>query len=119
MYQSAVQQIEASSYVISYATKLVRCTRLRGDDTDPEIKNMLDWGAGPRAGQYLIWGAKALAAIDGRLHISCEDVRKCAIPVLRHRIAANFQAQASGITTEDIVKKIVEKVKEPEIPKFV
>ena len=119
MYQQAVQQIEVSSYVISYASKLVRCTRLRGDDSDPEIREMLEWGAGPRAGQYLIWGAKAIAAMDGRLHVSCEDVRSVAVPVLRHRIAANFQAQASGITTDDIVNKILEKVQEPEVPKFV
>ena len=118
-FQAAVQQIEVSSYVISYAARLVRTTRLSGEDRDPEISDMLEWGAGPRAGQYLIWGAKAYAAMDGRLHVTCEDVRACAIPVLRHRISPNFQAQAQGIKSDDIVKKILAKVKEPEVPKFV
>ena len=118
-FQSAVQQIEVSSYVISYAARLVRTTRLNGEDRDPEITGKLEWGAGPRAGQYLIWGAKVYAAMDGRLHTTCEDVRACAIPVLRHRISPNFQAQAQGIKPEDIVKRIVAKVKEPEVPKFI
>jgi len=118
-YQHAVQQVEVSSYVISYAARLVRATRINGEDNDPEIAEMLEWGAGPRAGQYLIWGAKAFAAMDGRMTITCEDVRKCAIPVMRHRISPNFQSQAQGISSDDIIKKILEKVKEPEIPKFV
>lgn len=118
-FQNAVQQIEVSSYVISYAARLVRSTRLTGEDRDPEIADMLEWGAGPRAGQYLIWGGKAFAAMDGRMSVTCEDIRKSAIPVMRHRISPNFQSQAQGITSDDIVKKIIEKVKEPEIPKFV
>jgi len=118
-FQSAIQQIEVSSYVISYAARLVRTTRLNGEDRDPEISDLLEWGAGPRAGQYLIWGAKAYAAMDGRLHTTCEDVRACAIPVLRHRISPNFQSQAQGIKSEDIVKRIVAKVKEPGVPKFI
>ena len=112
-------KIEVSSYVISYAARLVRSTRLSGEDRDEEISDMLEWGAGPRAGQYLIWGAKAYAAMEGRLHVTCEDVRRSALPVMRHRISPNFQAQAQGIKSDDIVKKILEKVKEPEIPKFV
>ena len=117
-FQDAVQKVEVSSYVISYAAKLVRSTRLRGDDVQEDIAQYLDWGAGPRAGQYLIWGAKAFAAMDGRLSVTCQDVRDCAVPVLRHRIAANFQAQAEGISSEDVVKMILDKVEEPEVPKF-
>ncbi|MCM8541699.1 MAG: AAA family ATPase [Lentisphaeraceae bacterium] len=119
LFQHAVQQIEVSSYVISYAARIVRATRLSGEDRDPEIAEMLEWGAGPRAGQYLIWGAKAFAAMEGRMTVTCDDIRKCAIPVMRHRISPNFQAQAQGISSDDIVRKIVEKIKEPEIPKFV
>lgn len=117
-FQDAVQQVEVSSYVISYAATLVRSTRLRGDDIQEEIAQYLEWGAGPRAGQYLIWGAKAFAAMDGRLSVTCQDVRDCAVPVLRHRIAPNFQAQAEGVTSEDVVKMILQKVEEPEVPKF-
>ena len=119
LFQNAIQQIEVSSYVISYAAKLVRSTRLSGEDRDKEVSDMLEWGAGPRAGQYLIWGGKAYAAMEGRLHVTCEDIRKSAIPVLRHRISPNFQAQAQGVKSDDIVKIILDKVKEPEIPKFV
>lgn len=119
LFQNAIQQIEVSSYVISYAARLVRSTRVDGEDRDKEIAGMLEWGAGPRAGQYLIWGGKAYAAMEGRLHVTCEDVRKSAIPVLRHRIAPNFQAQAQGVKSDDIVKLILDKIKEPEIPKFV
>lgn len=118
-FQHAVQQVEVSSYVISYAARLVRATRISADDKDPEIAGMLEWGAGPRAGQYLIWGGKAFAAMEGRMTVNCEDIRKCAVPVMRHRILPNFQAQAQGISADDIIKKILEKVKEPEIPKFV
>ena len=118
-FQRAVQQIEVSSYVISYAARIVRSTRINTEDNDPEIADMLEWGAGPRAGQYLIWGGKAFAAMDGRMTVTCEDIRKSAIPVMRHRISPNFQAQAQGVSSDDIVKKIIAKVKEPEIPKFV
>ena len=117
-FQNAIQQIEVSSYVISYAAKLVRSSRLEGDDRLPEVADMLEWGAGPRAGQYLIWGAKSFAAMEGRLQVTCDDIRKGALPVLRHRISPNFQAQAQGIKSDDIVAKILELVKEPEIPKF-
>ncbi|MCM8535648.1 MAG: AAA family ATPase [Lentisphaeraceae bacterium] len=117
-YQRAIQQIEVSSYVISYAAKLVRSTRLEGEDKIDEVASLLEWGAGPRAGQFLVWGAKAFAAMDGRLHVSCDDIRKCAVPVLRHRISLNFQAQAQSINPVDVINKILAMVREPEIPKF-
>ena len=70
----------------------------------------LAWGAGPRAGQYLIIGGKAFAAANGRVSVSCADVRKVAAPVLRHRIAANFQAQAQGITSVDLVGELLKDI---------
>lgn len=116
--QKQISQIVASPFIISYVTRLVRATRPR-DSTSPEIiRRLVDWGAGPRAGQYLIGGAKAAAAMEGRPNVSIEDVRKVAIPVLRHRIATNFQAQAEGLDTDEIIRKLIAAVPEPNIPKY-
>ena len=79
---------------------------------------MVDWGAGPRAGQYLIHGARAIAAMDGRPAVSFEDVRKVAVPVLRHRIAPNFQAQAEGSSSDDLVRRLLNEIPEPKVPKY-
>jgi len=89
--------------VIKYVASLVRATRPRDDAAPGFIKEWIDWGAGPRAGQFLIHAGKALAAMDARFSVSIEDVQKAAVPVLRHRLAANFQAQAEGVTTEDVI----------------
>jgi len=78
----------------------------------------VDWGAGPRAGQFLILGAKAIAAMDGRFSVAIDDVKKIAVPVLRHRLSTNFQAQAEGMTTEDVILRLLKEVKEPEVSKF-
>ena len=75
--------------------------------------------AGPRAGIFLIQGAKAMAAMDGRFSVAIEDVKKVAIPVLRHRISTNFQAQAEGRTSEDIVQQLLTTLGEPEPAKYV
>jgi MoxR-like ATPase len=116
--QKQIGQIAASPLIISYVTRLVRATR-PGDAASPEfVRKLVDWGAGPRAGQYLVAGAKAVAAMDGRPNVSIGDVRKIAIPVLRHRVSTNFQAQAEGMATEDIIRKLVEEVPEPNIPKY-
>ena len=77
-----------------------------------------DRGAGPRAGQFLIKGGKALAAMDGRFSIAIEDIRKVAHPVLRHRISTNFQAQAEGMTPESIIDRLLKEIPQPEIEKF-
>ena len=78
----------------------------------------MDWGAGPRAGQHLILGAKAMAAIDGRFNVAPGDVRDVAVPVLRHRIACNFQAQAEGVDSVRIVQMLLDEVPEPPVPKY-
>jgi MoxR-like ATPase len=80
---------------------------------------MVDWGAGPRAGQFLIAGGKAMAAMDGRPSVSMQDIRKVAIPVLRHRLSTNFQAQAEGMTSETVIARLLDEVPEPKIPKYV
>ena len=82
------------------------------------VRDLVDWGAGPRAGQFLINGGKALAAMDGRFSVAIEDVKKVAVPVLRHRLSTNFQAQAEGMTTEDVILRLLKEVKEPEVAKF-
>ncbi len=116
--QKQISQIAVSPLVISYVARLVRATRPR-DPAAPEfIQTLVDWGAGPRAGQYLIAGAKAVAAMDGRPNITIDDVRRVAIPVLRHRLSTNFQAQAEGMTTDDIVEKLLDDVPEPNVPKY-
>jgi MoxR-like ATPase len=79
---------------------------------------MVDWGAGPRAGQFLIAGARAMAAMDGRPSVSINDVRRVAVPVLRHRLSTNFQAQAEGLTTEAIIARLLKEVPEPAVPKY-
>ena len=79
---------------------------------------MVDWGAGPRAGQFLIQGGKALAAMEGRFSVAIDDVQKIAVPVLRHRISTNFQAQAEGMTSEGVIRRLVGEIPTPEIPKF-
>ncbi|MDA1016121.1 MAG: MoxR family ATPase [Planctomycetota bacterium] len=116
--QKQIGMIEAPPMTISYAARLVRATR-PSDPTAPEfIRDMIDWGAGPRAGQFLITGGKAAAAMDGRPSVSMADIRKVAVPVLRHRLSANFQAQAEGFSTEDIIKRLLDEVPEPNIPKY-
>ena len=75
-------------------------------------------GRRPRAGQFLINGGKALAAMDGRFSVAIDDIKRIAVPVLRHRISTNFQAQAEGMTTEDVIQRLLKEVKEPEVAKF-
>lgn len=116
--QKLVHSVAVSEYIIKYVARLVRATRPK-DDTAPEfIKELVDWGAGPRAGQFLINGGKALAAMDGRFSVAIDDVKKIAVPVLRHRLSTNFQAQAEGMTTEDVILRLLKEVKEPEVSKF-
>ncbi len=116
--QKLVQSVAVSEYVIKYVARLVRATRPRDSEAPEFIKELVDWGAGPRAGQNLINGGKAIAAMEGRFSVAIEDVKKIAIPVLRHRIGTNFQAQAEGMTNVDVITKLLEEVPEPKIEKF-
>lgn len=116
--QKLVSSVAVSEHVIKYVAQIVRATRPK-DPTAPDfIQNLVDWGAGPRAGQFLINGGKALAAMDGRFYVGSADVRSIAIPVLRHRVSTNFQAQAEGLTTDDVVRQLLDAIPEPEVPKF-
>jgi MoxR-like ATPase len=108
-----VRDLPAASNVIDYALRIVRATRPAGDSADhvpSVVRQWVKWGAGPRAGQALILGAKARALIDGRSVASLDDVRAVAAPVLRHRVLLNFQAEADGVASDDIVTRILDAV---------
>ncbi len=116
--QKLVNSVAVSEHIIQYVSNLVRATR-PGDAEAPEfIKEFVDWGAGPRAGQFLIQGGKALAAMDGRFSVAIQDVQKIAVPVLRHRVATNFHAQADGMTSEDVIAQLLATIPEPAVSKF-
>jgi MoxR-like ATPase len=117
--QKLVHSVAVSEYIIKYVSRIVRATRPK-DATAPQfVKDLVDWGAGPRAGQFLINGGKALAAMDGRFSVAIDDIKKIAVPVLRHRLSTNFQAQAEGMSTEDVILRLLAEIKEPEVPKFI
>ena len=116
--QKQINLIEVAPLTINYVARLVRATRPSDTSAPKFVRDMVDWGAGPRAGQYLIAGGKAVAAMDGRPSVSLDDVRKVAVPVLRHRISTNFQAQAEGLSTENIIARLIDEVPEPNVPKY-
>lgn len=116
--QKLVASVAVSPYIVQYVARLVRATRPSDPSAPGYIKEWVDWGAGPRAGQFLILGGKALAAMDGRFSVAIQDVQKIAIPVLRHRISTNFQAQAEGISPEDIIQRLLREIPPPPMPKF-
>src|SRR6266550_2680498 len=106
--QDIVRKVPVAPYVIRYAMKFARLTRKEKGEVPDFIKEYVTWGAGPRATQNLVLGAKARAVLHGRYYVSCEDIRSVAIPVLRHRIITNFNAEAEGIKPEDIVKRLAD-----------
>ena len=111
--QRIVRKIPVSQHLVDYSVNLARATR-PADPTAPDfVRNYLTWGAGPRAAQYLILGAKSRALLHGRLQVACEDVRAVAQPVLRHRLFTNFNADAEGVTADDIVTQLIKTVSEP------
>jgi MoxR-like ATPase len=112
--QHLVRQVPVSQHVAQYALNLIRATRPNADGAPDFVNRWVRWGAGTRAGQYLLLAAKAHVLLQGRFSVSCADVREHALPVLRHRIFPNFTAASESVTTDQIVKKIVETVKEPQ-----
>jgi MoxR-like ATPase len=116
--QKLVRSVPAGDYVKEYAVRLTRATRPKDPLAPDFVKRMVDWGAGPRAGINLVQGAKAVAAMDGRYSVAIDDIKKIAVPVLRHRISTNFQAQAEGISNEDVIERLLRAIGEPEIGKY-
>ena len=109
-----VRDIPAASNVIDYALRIVRASRPSGDSADgtpTTVRQWVRWGAGPRAGQALVLGAKARALLDGRSVAAPDDVRAVALPVLRHRLVLNFQAEADGVDADQIVAQLLDAVR--------
>ena len=109
-FQNIVRDIPVSDNVVQYAVNFVTSTRPKNEDSPQFIKDWLDWGAGPRASSFLILGSKAIAALDGRTTPDINDVQEIVKPVLRHRIIANFNAEAENITSDDIIDKLIDTV---------
>jgi MoxR-like ATPase len=108
--QRTVRRVPAADHVIRYALELARLTRPKRSDAPSFVRQYVSWGAGPRASQYLVLGAKARAVLRGRLCASPEDIRAVAYPVLRHRILTNFNAEAEGIKPDEIIRRLIETV---------
>lgn len=107
-FQNAIRNMPLSNHVLEYAVKLARSTRPGDPGSKTELRKLINWGAGPRASQYLVLAAKARAALDGRLTPAEEDVRAVAVPVLSHRILKSFAAEAEGIKVGEIIKQLLE-----------
>lgn len=106
---SLVRDVPAADNVVDFAAKLVRATRPAGEEAPEFVRKWVRWGAGPRAGQSLLLGAKARALLEGRTVVDFEDIRAVALPVLRHRVLVNFQAEADGIDADEIVRRLLER----------
>jgi MoxR-like ATPase len=118
-WQKLVKRVEVPKFVNEFIVKLVRATRPKDPSAPDLIKRLVDWGGGPRAGIFLAQAGQAFAALDGRPSVAIDDIKKAAVPVLRHRVSANFQAQAEGRTSDDIVVELLKIVSEPEPKKYV
>jgi MoxR-like ATPase len=108
--QEIVRRVPIADHVLDYVLKLTRSTRLTTDQASAWAKEWLSWGAGPRASQNLVLGAKAHALLHGRFYVAAEDVRAVAHPVLRHRLITSFTAEAEGITSDAVVNRLLEEI---------
>lgn len=107
MFQRLIRQIPIAENVLEYAVKLVHKTRPEGEHTPDIVREYIQWGAGPRASQYLVMGAKCHAAIHGKYSPDIEDIQAIANYVLRHRIVKNYKAEAEGLTEEKIIRELL------------
>lgn len=112
--QKIVRRVPVADHVVRYAMKLVRLTRSNKNDVPQFIRDYVSWGAGPRASQYLVLGAKARAVLNGRFHAGIDDIRAVAFPVLRHRIVTNFNAEAEGIKPDAIIRRLIDTIGDEE-----
>jgi MoxR-like ATPase len=113
-YQDLVRRVPISEHVAQYAARLCRATRPQSDEAPEFISEFVRYGCGPRAGQSLILAAKAHVVLNGRFNVSCEDIRKYALPVLRHRVILNFAAASEGLDTDAVIKRLLDTVGESE-----
>jgi len=112
-FQKLVRKVPAADSVTRYAVRLVGASRPTADAAPDYIKRWITWGGSLRASQFLILGGKARAILHGRYNVSCEDVRALALPVLRHRILLNFQAESEKVDSDQVIKRLIESVPEP------
>ncbi|MFL5865174.1 MAG: AAA family ATPase [Solirubrobacteraceae bacterium] len=103
-----------AEHVFEYVADLVRATRPRDPGVPAFVPELVAWGAGPRACQYMVLGGKARALLRGRLHVTTDDVRAVAYPVLRHRLVTTFNADAEGVSTDDIIARVIQAVPPPQ-----
>ncbi len=108
--QKVVRKVPVPEHVMDFVLDLVRYTRPNNADAPPWVKDLIEWGAGPRACQNLVLAAKVRAVLRGRFHVTDDDIEALALPVLRHRVVATFNAEAEGIKVDDIIKRIVKAV---------
>jgi len=106
--QQIVRKVPVADHVLRYALKFTRLTRREKGEVPSFINDYVSWGAGPRASQFLVLGAKARAVLHGRYYASCDDIRAVAAPVLRHRIMTNFNAEAEGVKPDWIIQRLIE-----------
>ena len=109
-YQSLVRRVPVADNVVEYAVKLVSATRPNSENTPNFINESISWGAGPRASQFLILGSKAKAILEGRPTPNIDDINSLAIPILRHRVLTNFNAETQGLKVEDLISQLLEKL---------
>jgi MoxR-like ATPase len=103
-----VRKVPVADHVMRYALQFTRLTRRERGEVPEFVEEYVSWGAGPRASQYLVLGAKARAILHGRFYANCEDIRAVAPPVLRHRILTNFNAEAEGVRPDDIIRRLID-----------
>lgn len=108
--QQIVRRIPVAEHVYAYAVRLTRATRPASNPDDEFLRNYVTWGAGVRASQFLILAARVRAVLHGRLHVGIEDIRSVASPVLRHRIVTNFNAEAEGMNSDDVIRRVLKTV---------
>jgi MoxR-like ATPase len=112
-FHEIVRKVPVAEEVVRYAVKLAAASRPRQASTPDFINEWVSWGAGTRAAQFLVLGAKTRALLKNRAHVSVEDIQTLADPTLRHRILLNYRAEAEGITVEAVIKRLLETVKPP------
>jgi MoxR-like ATPase len=112
-FHELVRQVPIAENLIRYAVRLTTASRPQQTNAPTFVNDWVSWGAGTRAGQFLVLGAKARALLQGRTHVSADDIRTLAAPVLRHRVLVNYRAEAEGTNVETIIRRLLETVKEP------
>lgn len=108
--QNMIRRVPVANHLVTYAAKLVRATRPAEDDAPDFIKDWISWGCGPRAGLNLVAAAKARAVLNGRFNVALEDIQALCLPIFRHRLGLNFAAMSDGISTDEVIKRLVEAV---------